>query len=256
MPGQRNREVSGISSKSTLIMSQNLSLTFSACAHSTLQQTHQLFDAMTFTATAAKSSAEVAWSGASLTPQGQGSAQQKIPPLAADADNDDDDLRLNAAVLDQHPSERLRAQTSAVDAKVHVPALFLTPKSPSSSSSAAFFRRIKTGPVSAADTALIDNHQHFSRSLLHNVPADAKDEESRVADNDALAGMMRPPTTPFAEKFVRREARRDKNITCHPAVGSQSNFMRRVSYDSPMIAPLLEPASLASSPKVRRQHRN
>jgi hypothetical protein len=191
---------------------------------------------MTFTATAAKASAEVAWSGASLTPQGQGSVQLKISSPAADAG--DDDLRLNAAVRRQQPSERLRARTAAVDAKVHVPALFLTPKSPSSSNSAPFFRRIKMGPVSAADTALIDNHQHFPPSSVQNVPVDARDEGSPVAAQDALAGTVPPPSTPFAEKFIRREARRDKNTTCHSAVGSQSSFMRRISFDSPIIAPL------------------
>ena len=196
---------------------------------SSLQNTHQLFDTIATAAAAAKADAELEWGAASLA---QRSAAQQKTGVSATSGKVAADVTPPRGMM-------LQSSTAVSDAKYvpHAP-VFLTPEPPFSErgdDAKAFLRRIKTGPDCVANT-------HQARAPAPVVRAVSPE----TCAHGPTAGAVPPPSTPFAEKFIRREARQERSKS---GAGAQRSALRRISYDSPVIAPL-PMQSLVSTPQV------
>ena len=214
------------------VSARHLSASSSASnsSRSTLHHAHELFDAMATSAAAAKAGADIAWESASLTQQS--SAQQKMP--AAEVADADRGLRLNATSLNQQPLRHLPSHSPASPAQL--------PPGPSapdhSADTAAFIRRARAAPPGS--------HQLSPPSLLRAMQRG--DEASHVEGSGGQRAALVPlPSTPFAEQFIRRGAGQERKPCASQGVGSLSR-VRRISYDSPMVAPLHMQGSPALSP--------
>ncbi len=205
---------------------------------SSLQNTHQLFDTIATAAAAAKADAELEWSGASLA---QRSAAQQKTAVSATSGKVAADVTPPRGMM-------LQSSTAVSDAKYfpHAP-VFLTPEPPSSErgdDAKAFLRRIKTGPECVANA-----HQvQATTPVLLRAGSTLEAVSPEAGAGGPIAGAVPPPSTPFAEKFIRREARQEKKVS---AAGSQFGALRRISYDSPVIAPLQMQISRVSTPQVK-----
>jgi hypothetical protein len=206
---------------------------------SSLQNTHQLFDTIATAAAAAKADAELEWSGASLAQRS--AAQQKTGVSASSGKV--------AADVTPPRGMKLQPSTAVSDAKYfpHAP-VFLTPEPPSSErrdDAKAFLRRIKTVPERVANA-----HQvQATTPVLLRAGSTLEAVSPEAGAGGPVAGAVPPPSTPFAEKFIRREARQEEKLS---GAGSQFGALRRISYDSPVIAPLQMQRSRVSTPQVKK----
>jgi hypothetical protein len=204
---------------------------------SSLQNTHQLFDTIATAAAAAKADAELEWNGASLA---QRSAAQQKTGVSATSGKVAADVTPPCGMM-------LQSSAAVADAKYfpHAP-VFLTPEPPSErgDDAKAFLRRIKTVPE------CVENAHQVQATTPVQLRAGSKLEavSPEAGAGGPIAGAVPPPSTPFAEKFIRREARQEKKLS---GAGSQFGALRRISYDSPVIAPLQMQRSRVSTPQVK-----
>jgi hypothetical protein len=159
---------------------------------STLQHASQQFDSIFNSAAAAKRDAHNMWHAVSLAQHGPAKVSVASPVHAVAPPH------INAAAS---PSLMSPVPASSPD---------------STSSPTAFMRRIKTDSKStSADEARLS-------SSLAGSPHNYRQR---------AAGAMQPPSTSFADKFVRRERQNQGG-------GSKLSALRRMSSDSPTLAPL------------------
>ena len=127
---------------------------------------------------------------------------------------------------------------------------FMSPSPPSPfcrSSTQVFLRRAKPGTDTVAAALHDDAPPSPPVWLLDEGREAVSDSDGGVGRRGLMKGIAPPPSTPFSNMFIRREAQEKKQ---RHGAASRPSAPRRVSYDSPEMTPMNLNASPGSTPKV------